>query len=188
MQRNSFYFRRWLILGVGVSCLVGLSTGCPFASPDPSTQDDEDPAQQPVPTEEFELTVRALGNGDVERTADGQLVTLTAVPETGWVFDKWLGATESTVNPLVLLLDESMSVDARFVLAEIVDSDGDGVPDAEDVCPGEDDGIDTDQDGVPNGCDTCPRDPDNDVDGDRYMRGCGQLSERRRRRAGGQRR
>ncbi len=35
------------------------------------------------------------------------------------------------------------------------DSDGDGVCDSNDVCPGFDDNIDTDGDGIPDGCDNC---------------------------------
>ena len=46
------------------------------------------------------------------------------------------------------------------------DSDGDGVPDTDDICPGFDDAIDTDGDGVPDGCDICPNDNPNDSDGD----------------------
>jgi hypothetical protein len=46
------------------------------------------------------------------------------------------------------------------------DTDGDGVPDASDICPGFDDHVDTDGDGVPNGCDVCPLDFSNDSDGD----------------------
>ncbi|MCB0319701.1 MAG: thrombospondin type 3 repeat-containing protein, partial [Bdellovibrionales bacterium] len=39
------------------------------------------------------------------------------------------------------------------------DSDGDGVPDSSDKCPGFDDRIDGDSDGTPDGCDQCPSDP-----------------------------
>jgi len=46
------------------------------------------------------------------------------------------------------------------------DSDGDGVPDIDDICAGFDDAIDTDGDGVPDGCDICPNDNPNDSDGD----------------------
>ncbi len=40
----------------------------------------------------------------------------------------------------------------------LVDSDGDGVCDADDQCPGSDDTVDTDGNGIPDGCDTdaCP--------------------------------
>ena len=36
------------------------------------------------------------------------------------------------------------------------DSDGDGIPDDKDVCPGFDDNVDTDGDGIPDGCDETP--------------------------------
>ena len=40
-----------------------------------------------------------------------------------------------------------------FAFAQIVDSDGDGVPDSSDICQGGDDNADIDGDGTPNGCD-----------------------------------
>ncbi|MCB9854698.1 MAG: hypothetical protein H6818_03350 [Phycisphaerales bacterium] len=46
------------------------------------------------------------------------------------------------------------------------DSDGDGLCDNLDICPGFDDGVDTDLDGVPNGCDPCPLDNPDDSDND----------------------
>jgi hypothetical protein len=48
----------------------------------------------------------------------------------------------------------------------VVDTDGDGVPDDQDICSGFDDTVDTDHDGVPDGCDACPQDAENDADGD----------------------
>jgi hypothetical protein len=47
-----------------------------------------------------------------------------------------------------------------------IDTDGDGVPDDQDVCPGYDDALDADGDGVPDGCDACPEDDPDDTDGD----------------------
>jgi hypothetical protein len=41
-----------------------------------------------------------------------------------------------------------------------LDSDEDGVCDAEGLCPGFDDVLDPDEDGVPNGCDPCESDED----------------------------
>jgi len=40
------------------------------------------------------------------------------------------------------------------------DSDGDGVCDSDDVCPGFDDNLDSDNDGTPDGCDECATDAD----------------------------
>ncbi len=55
---------------------------------------------------------------------------------------------------------------ATVTVSLIVDSDGDGVPDDQDVCPGYDDNADADGDGTPDECDGCPNDADNDADGD----------------------
>ncbi|GMV42355.1 MAG: hypothetical protein AMXMBFR64_40710 [Myxococcales bacterium] len=48
----------------------------------------------------------------------------------------------------------------------VTDTDGDGVPDSLDLCPGHDDNADADGDLVPDGCDACPSDPYGDSDGD----------------------
>ena len=50
------------------------------------------------------------------------------------------------------------------------DADGDGVCDANDVCPGHDDSADADGDSTPDGCDGCPNDPDKTAPG---VCGCG---------------
>ncbi len=47
-----------------------------------------------------------------------------------------------------------------------VDTDGDGVPDACDLCDGFDDLEDADDDGMPDDCDPCPNDESDDSDGD----------------------
>ncbi|NVB42861.1 hypothetical protein G6O69_33885 [Pseudenhygromyxa sp. WMMC2535] len=60
------------------------------------------------------------------------------------------------------------------------DSDGDGVHDGDDVCPGFDDSVDTDADTIPDGCDNCPEDanPDQaDADEDNVGDVCDESSE-----------
>ncbi|MFC1610047.1 hypothetical protein ACFL6C_03760, partial [Myxococcota bacterium] len=53
------------------------------------------------------------------------------------------------------------------------DSDGDGVPDSIDICPGFDDRLDDDGDTVPDGCDVCPGADDTlDTDMDTVPDGC----------------
>ena len=53
------------------------------------------------------------------------------------------------------------------------DSDGDGVADVCDICPGFDDHLDADGDGVPDGCDICPGYDDHlDADSDGVPDGC----------------
>ncbi len=50
------------------------------------------------------------------------------------------------------------------------DSDGDGVPDNKDDCPGFNDAVDIDGDGIPNGCDANDNDgPFGDMDGDGFV-------------------
>ncbi len=51
------------------------------------------------------------------------------------------------------------NVESTDAVTVQVDSDGDGVPDAADICPGGDDNIDADADGTPDFCDNCPDDP-----------------------------
>ncbi|MCH7700516.1 MAG: lamin tail domain-containing protein [Planctomycetes bacterium] len=50
-------------------------------------------------------------------------------------------------------------IDPQDCSCETSDSDGDGVSDCDDVCPGGDDTIDEDMDGTPDDCDGCPSDP-----------------------------
>jgi len=45
-------------------------------------------------------------------------------------------------------------IDINMIISP--DSDGDGVPDSQDICPNFDDTIDTDSDGIPDGCDENP--------------------------------
>jgi hypothetical protein len=54
--------------------------------------------------------------------------------------------------------DATAQADAGTADAAVAcpDSDGDGVCDDDDVCPGGDDSVDLDGDGVPDACDVCP--------------------------------
>ncbi len=56
----------------------------------------------------------------------------------------------------------------HFTVNDVVDTDGDGVPDDEDNCPDDfnPDQLDTDGDGLGDACDPCPYDADDDADGD----------------------
>lgn len=50
-------------------------------------------------------------------------------------------------------------------IVDEVDSDGDGIPDSEDICPADPDN-DVDGDGICGDVDVCPADPENDADSD----------------------
>ncbi len=47
----------------------------------------------------------------------GTLVTLTAAPEVGFLFDRWEGAASGTANPTTVTMDASKTVTAVFVRA-----------------------------------------------------------------------
>jgi 5-hydroxyisourate hydrolase-like protein (transthyretin family) len=53
-------------------------------------------------------------------------VTLTAVPDSGYVFSAWSGDNSSSTNPLELQMDANKSVQASFE-PDYADSDGDGL-------------------------------------------------------------
>lgn len=67
------------------------------------------------------LTVMIDGGGTVTRSpeslfyASGTSVTLTPVPDNGWIFSSWSGAVTGADNPLSLNMDASKVVTATFV-------------------------------------------------------------------------
>ena len=61
-----------------------------------------------------------------------------------------------------LITSVAVTLAATPVLAGEPDSDGDGMFDAADVCPGFDDAVDPDGAGIPTGCDNCPMDSNAD--------------------------
>ncbi|MBI2146670.1 hypothetical protein HYU22_04995, partial [Candidatus Woesearchaeota archaeon] len=70
-------------------------------------------------------------------------------------------------NGLTFLLVFAIAFMLALPAVLAVDSDGDGVPDNKDICPGFNDSIDVDGDGIPNGCDINNGDgPRGDMDGD----------------------
>jgi hypothetical protein len=89
---------------------------------------------------------------------DGTVVTLTAVPEAGFVFSEWSGDLTGSENPATITMDADKTVTATFIALDL-DTDGDGWNDGEDNCPAiaNPDQLDTDDDGVGDICDNCPR-------------------------------
>lgn len=85
--------------------------------------------------EEYSLTVATSGGGavDVEPLQAtyyyGDLVTLSATPDSGWAFSGWSGDLTGTENPALLFMDGSKTVTATFDLEEytlVVGVSGDG--------------------------------------------------------------
>ncbi len=67
------------------------------------------------------VTTRVVkGEGSVtpqnQNFNNGEEVTITAIPEPGWVFDKWVGYTPETTNPIVITLDADLKLSAFFKL------------------------------------------------------------------------
>lgn len=70
--------------------------------------------------EEFEITVTVSpteagtvsGGGTYE---EGSIVTLTATPNTGWVFSKWEGDETGVSNPITVTMDANKAITAVFV-------------------------------------------------------------------------
>ncbi|MFC1482137.1 T9SS type A sorting domain-containing protein, partial [Candidatus Neomarinimicrobiota bacterium] len=68
----------------------------------------------------YTLTVTAVGSGSVTtdpegvNIAAGTVVTLTAVPAEGFVFDGWSGDITSTENPATVTVSATTSITATF--------------------------------------------------------------------------
>jgi len=76
--------------------------------------------------------------------AQNALLNLNDIDEINFHFTTTTDATDYDLD----LIDINMITSP--------DSDGDGVPDSQDICPNFDDNIDTDSDGIPDGCDENP--------------------------------
>ncbi len=72
-------------------------------------------------TQQFKLSVSMTGNGTVTINPelsvydDGQQVTVTAVPDSGWSFDHWSGSLTSADNPLQVTMDADKTITAVFI-------------------------------------------------------------------------
>ena len=95
----------------------------------------------------------------------GTAVTLTANPDTGYVFNNWGGSCSGNNTIFTFVLNTDTACQANFVSS--VDTDGDGIPDVTDT--------DDDNDGLPdtfetaNGLDPLDAsDASSDLDGDGF--------------------
>jgi len=66
----------------------------------------------------FQLTTAVIGQGTVAPASgiynQGQLVTLTATPASGWQFQNWSGDTTATANPLTFPVRRNRALTATF--------------------------------------------------------------------------
>jgi hypothetical protein len=71
-------------------------------------------------TSGYTLTIAIQGLGTVTKVPDlpsytyGQVVTLTAIPSTGWVFNHWAGDLSGNTNPTTITMNGNKSVIANF--------------------------------------------------------------------------
>ena len=74
---------------------------------------------------QFTFNATSAGNGSVDWTpkkttyAPGELITVTATPASGFVFNNWTGDLDSTVNPLVFPISGNISIVANFVTTQL---------------------------------------------------------------------
>jgi hypothetical protein len=70
--------------------------------------------------DKYKLTVNVTGSGSVELDPEGgvynagTLVTLTAIPDSGWQFASWAGDAEGSENCVEIVMDEDKTVSAVF--------------------------------------------------------------------------
>jgi PKD repeat protein len=129
-----------------------------FATPEPQ-----------IPVADFEGTPTTLTVGN---SVDFTDLSLNNPISWNWTFTGGTPGTSTEQNPTVTYntegtyavsltatngegSDTETKLDYITVEGACPDSDGDGVCDADDICPGYDDNIDTDGDGIPDGCDDC---------------------------------
>jgi PKD repeat protein len=82
---------------------------------------------------QYNLTVITVGSGSVTLNPEGGTydagteIRLTPVPDTGWAFNGWSGDLSGYSNPATIVMDTDKTITATFD----VDSDADGISDAE---------------------------------------------------------
>ncbi len=91
----------------------------------------------------YELTIDTLGSGTIQLNPSdgpyhqGAAVTLTALPNPGWMFSGWNDALSGSDNPSTLIMNSDKRVTATF----LEDSDEDGISnEQEDAGPNSGDG------------------------------------------------
>ncbi|MGF3554625.1 MAG: InlB B-repeat-containing protein, partial [Thermoplasmatota archaeon] len=71
---------------------------------------------------QYTLTINTQGNGTVNKNPDyptypyGTIVTLTAIPDTGWTFDHWSGDLTGNQNPTNITMNENKNITAHFTI------------------------------------------------------------------------
>ena len=144
-------------------------------NPSPLTMDMDKSVVGNFEKRQYPLSLTIEGQGTVKEEIvavanqsqypSGTTVKLTAQPAANYLFKDWSGDLSSTVNPISIVVNKSISLKVTFVYS---DTDGDGVFDIKDKCPNTFKGesvdslgcsksqIDTDKDGIFDNKDICP--------------------------------
>ncbi|MHC5109207.1 MAG: InlB B-repeat-containing protein [Planctomycetota bacterium] len=106
----------------------------------------------------IEIDVNIVGNGTIDQSAAGVFVTLTAIPDEGFLFQNWSGSIRSPMNPVTIIASEDTSITAIFVSDPSLVDDSDDDQDIIDECPDDPDKT------TPGtcGCGVADTDTDND--------------------------
>ena len=87
---------------------------------------------------QYSLNVSIIGNGTVVKEPNqtfyvyGDVVNLTSLPESGWIFDHWEGDLSGNENPAFVTINDNIEVTAVFnesLYTLTVNIDGDGIVD-----------------------------------------------------------
>ncbi len=146
------------------------STSTPPLSPAPVTT--TIPPQAAVVRYALSTSCNPAGTGDISPSSgsynSGAKIELTAVPSSGWRFDRWNGTDDNSVNPTTITMNSNKNITVYFIAQ---DTDGDGLTDDEERQIGTNPSyIDTDHDGLNDYQEvkvkkTDPLSPDTDGDG-----------------------
>tara|TARA_B100000945_G_scaffold244929_1_gene201180 strand:- start:349 stop:1779 length:1431 start_codon:yes stop_codon:yes gene_type:complete len=80
------------------------------------------------------LTIGGILSGYCNYAKGSELI-LEAIPNDGYVFDKWSGDATGSNSKIQIKLDKDKTIYANFLKDNNIDSDGDGVNDDEDFWP-----------------------------------------------------
>ncbi|MGD2093013.1 MAG: hypothetical protein PVH61_43025, partial [Candidatus Aminicenantes bacterium] len=75
----------------------------------------------PAAPPQYTLTVNVVGNGSVGLNPPGgtyeagTVVTLTATPDSGWLFSNWSGDLSGSTNPTTITMNANKTVTATFI-------------------------------------------------------------------------
>jgi uncharacterized repeat protein (TIGR02543 family) len=124
-QTTYFYGTTVEVTAIPDSCykldhweLDGVNIGS--ANPYNITMDSDHSLHTVFTQREYTLTVNVAGNGSVTKNPDsathscGTVVTLTAIPDSGWSFSHWSDHLSASANPETITINNDKTVTAHF--------------------------------------------------------------------------